>query len=127
MEAGAMKIRLCFFLAALGLMLATAILGNVLEAKGMVTRGMLGPEGMAAVFVLFMGLFCLVCLTLIPLVVRVFIKGQIRIGNGELTVIKWLREHENAVVLAFWGLYVVGAILIYILAKDEILREIMSG
>jgi len=122
-----MKIRLCFFLAALCLMLATAILGNVLESKGMVTRGMLGPEGMAAVLVLFMGLFCLVCLTLIPLVVRVFIRGQIRIGNGELTVIKWLREHENAVVLAFWGLYVVGAILIYILAKDEILREIVSG
>ena len=118
-----MKIRLTFFLAALGLMLAAAIIGNVLEAKGIVTRETLGPDGISAVIALFIGLFCLVCLTLIPLVIQVFIRGQIRIGNGELRVIKWLREHENAVVLAFWGLFVLGAILIYVLAREEILKE----
>lgn len=124
-EVRGMKIRVCFFLAALGLMLAAAILGNVLESKGIVTRETLGPDGITAVIVLFLGLFCLVCLTLIPLVIRLFIRGQIKIGNGELTVIKWLREHENAVVVAFWGLFILGVILIYVLAREEIFRELM--
>ncbi len=118
-----MKIRLTFFLAALGLMLAAAIIGNVLESKGIVTRESLGPDGIAAVIAFFMGLFCLVCLTLVPLVVRLFIRGQIKIGNGELAVIKWLREHENVAVLAFWGLFVLGVLLIYTLAREEIFKE----
>ncbi len=118
-----MKIRLSFFLIALGLMLAAAILGNVLESKGIITREMLGPDGIVMVIALFIGLFCLVCFTLIPLVIRLFIRGQIKIGNGELAVIKWLVRHENAVVLAFWGLFVLGALLIYILAREEIFTE----
>ena len=120
-----MKVRLIAFLAAFGLMIVAAIIGNVLESKGILTRERLGPRGIAAAMMVYFALFCLICFTIVPLAVRFFIVGQIKIGNGELAVIKWLHAHENAVVFAYWGLFIVGLIIIYALAKDQILKDLM--
>ena len=120
-----MKIRLIAFLAAFGLMIVAAIIGNILESKGLLTREQLGPRGIAAGMMVYFALFCLICFTAVPLAVRVFILGQIKVGNGQLAVIKWLHAHEHAVVFAFWGIFIAGLSIIYALAKDQILKDLM--
>ena len=120
-----MKVRLTAFLGVLGLTIVAAIIGNVLESRGILTRDQLGPNGIAVVMGVFFGLFCLLCFTVIPLALRIFIAGQIKIGHGELAVIKWLKGHENKVVFACWGFFVLGLIIIYVLAKDQIIKDIM--
>lgn len=120
-----MKVRLIAFLGAFGLMIVAAIIGNVLESKGILTRENLGPRGLVAAMGIFFALFCLICFTIVPLALRFFIAGQIKIGNGQLAVIKWLQAHENAVVLAAWGFFILGLVIIYVLAKDQILKDLM--
>jgi len=44
----------------------------------------------------------------LALLVKLFIAGQVRIGNGELALVRMLREHETGVILAFWGLCALG-------------------
>jgi len=41
--------------------------------------------------------------SLVPLVLRLFITLQIRIGNGEFFPIKWLQANEQIVVFGVWG------------------------
>jgi hypothetical protein len=120
-----MKVRLIAFLAAFGLMIVAAIIGNVLESKGLLTREKLGPDGVAAGMMIYFGLFCLICFTIVPLAVRIFLIGQTKIGNGQLAIIKWLQAHENAVVFAAWGFFILSLIIIYALAKDQIIKDLM--
>ena len=120
-----MKVRLTAFLAVFGLIIISAIVGNVLESNGILTRENLGPRGIAAGMMVYFALFCLLCFTAVPLAVRIFIAGQIKIGHGQLAVIKWLQAHEHAVVFAFWGFIIVGFAIIYALAKDQILNDLM--
>ena len=83
-----MKVRLIAFLAVFGLMIIAAIIGNVLESKGLLTPERLGTRGIAAGMMVYFALFCLICFTIVPLAVRFFIVGQIKISNSELAVIK---------------------------------------
>ena len=99
-----------------GLIIISAIVGNILESKGLLTPERLGPRGIAAGMMVYFTLFCLLCFTIVPLAVRVFIAGQIKIGNGQLAIIKWLQSHEHGVVFAFWGFFIAGLVIIYAVA-----------
>lgn len=120
-----MKLRLTAFLGAFGLTIVAAIVGNVLESQGYLTEEQLGPQGVKAVMAVFFGLFCLICLTIVPLAIRFFITGQVSIGNGDLPPIRCLRAHENAAVFAVWGFFVLGLAIIWALARDELLNEFL--
>jgi hypothetical protein len=56
--------------------------------------------------------------------VRAFITMQIRAGNGELAVIKWLQAHEWTAVGSFWGLFATGLIIAFALARDQIFSQL---
>ena len=118
-----MKLRLTAFLGAFGLTIVAAVVGNVLESKGYLTEEQLGPQGVKTGMAIFFGLFCLICLTIIPLMIRLFISGHIAIGNGDLPPIRWLRAHENTVVFAVWAFFVLGLAIIWALAREDILTE----
>jgi len=105
------RVWLIVFAASFGLMLAGAIIGNILESKGVLTKEALGTNGVYAIKLFFFTLFCIAALSLVPLAVRYFIAMQIKIGNGEFSLIKWLQAHESTVVFCFWGLCVVGLFL----------------
>lgn len=116
-----MKFRLIAFLGVFGFTLIAAIIGNLLETNGMLTRGMLGGGTLTTVKIFFFGLFCLLCMTLIPLVLRVFIAGQSAIGNGDLYVIRWLRRYEIQIIFVLECLFLAGLILIFLLEKGAFL------
>jgi hypothetical protein len=100
------KLFLIIFASAFGLLIVSAVLGNMLESNGMFKN--LSPRGIAAVKMFYSALFCVLVFSLVPLLLRYFISAQIKIGNGELVLIQWLQAHEQEVVYGFWALCVIG-------------------
>ena len=100
------KICLIVFASVFGLLIVSAIIGNILESNG--TLKTLSPRGVAAVKMFYFALFCVLVFSLVPLLLKYFISAQIKIGNEELFLIKWLQAHEQGVVFGFWTLCVIG-------------------
>ena len=100
------KICLIVFASVFGLLIVSAIIGNILESTG--TLKTLSPKGVTAVKMFYFALFCVLVFSLVPLLLKYFISAQIKIGNEELFLIKWLQAHEQGVVFGFWTLCVIG-------------------
>ena len=111
------KLFTVLFFGTLGLIIVSAIIGNILEAKGIITKDILGSKGVTAVLSFYFILFCILAFSLIPLALRFFLNMQVKIGNAKLVIIRWLQTHEQSVVYGFWGLIVIGFIIIFSLVK----------
>ena len=107
------------FLGTLGLIIVSAIIGNILEAKGILTKEMIGANGVKTVLVFYFSLFCVMAFSLVPLVLRFFLNMQVKIGNEDFFLIRWLQVHEQSVVYGFWGLIIIGLIIIFLLVKPS--------
>lgn len=107
-----------------GLMVVSAIIGNVIGSMGIVTRENLGRSGTVAVLSFYFVLFCVLAYSLVPVLLKTFLTLQVRIGNGGHRVIMWLLGHERAVVYGVWGLFSAGLLTAFALARDEILRHL---
>ncbi|MBU0544169.1 MAG: hypothetical protein KKH97_02370 [Proteobacteria bacterium] len=103
-----MNIKICLIIltSAFGLLIVGAIIGNILESNG--TLETLGPKGITAVKLTYFILFCVMGFTLVPIALRYFITMQLKIGNGEFILIKWIQAHEQAVICGFWSLFFIG-------------------
>jgi len=103
-----MNIKICLIIIAstFGLMIAGAVIVNILESNG--TLKTLSPEGIAAIKWTYFILFCIMGFCLVPVVIRYFISAQIKIGNGGHSLIKWLQASEQTVIYGFWCLFVIG-------------------
>ncbi|RPJ16907.1 MAG: hypothetical protein EHM30_05150 [Desulfobacteraceae bacterium] len=103
-----MNIKICLIIIAstFGLMIAGAVIVNILESNG--TLKTLSPEGIAAIKWTYFILFCIMGFCLVPVVIRYFIFAQIKIGNGGHSLIKWLQASEQTVIYGFWCLFVIG-------------------
>ena len=108
-----MNTRICLIVAAatLGVIITSAVVGNILESTGLLTRQGLGPKGVGAVKLFYLTLLVVLGVVLVPLLLKAFLALQIRIGNGETFPVKWLLAHERGVVYGFWGLIVSGLLL----------------
>ena len=111
------KLFTVLFFGTLGLIIVSAIIGNILEAKGILTKEMLGSKGVTAVLAFYFILFCILALSLAPLALRFFLNMQVKIGNAELGIIRWLQAHEQSVVYGFWGMIAIGLIIIFAMVK----------
>lgn len=100
------KPSLIVFIATLVILIVSAIIGNILQSNG--TFGRLGPNAVCAVKAFYFTLFCILALSIIPLVLNYFISMQIKIGNADVFLIKWLQVHEKEVVFGFWAFCVIG-------------------
>jgi hypothetical protein len=108
---------LLVFVSAFGLTIISSVTGNILESEGVLTAESLGPEGIEAVMSFYFLMFIIMTFSLVPLVIRFFIKMQIKIGNGEFFLIKWFQTHERCIVYGFWGLIIVGFVIIFSLVE----------
>jgi len=100
------KPSLIVFLTTLVILILSAIIGNILESNG--TFGKLSPIAVSAVKVFYFTLFCVLAFSLIPLVISYFIAMQIKIGNGDVAVIKWIQDHQRGVIFGFWAFCIIG-------------------
>lgn len=105
------KIFLIILASAFGLIIFSAIVGGVLESSGKLTVEAIGSTGITAIKIYFFALFCIMCFTLVPIFIRLFIVMQIKIGNGEFFLIKWFQENEQGIIYGFWSLIVIGLCL----------------
>jgi len=121
-----MNIKICLmvFLSALGLSIIGAIIGNILESNGTLSAATIGPKGINAITLAQFALFCVMIFAFVPLVVRFFIFMQIKIGNGELFLVKLFQAHEQAIVYGCWIMMVIGFGIIFFLGKDDILNDL---
>jgi len=107
------------FFGSLGLIIVSAVIGNILETKGLITKEMKGSNGATAVLAFYFGLFCVMAFSLVPVALRFFLNMQVKIGNAEFVLIRWLQAHEQSVVYGFWGIIIIGLIIIFSLVKPS--------
>jgi hypothetical protein len=88
------------------------------------TRDSIGSKGVMMVKLFYLGLFFLAAFAAVPLILHMFIAGQIRIGNGEVFIIKWLQAHERMVVYCAWGFFALGVGIAFSLARNDILQQL---
>lgn len=118
------KIYIIILGASFSLMIVGAVVGNILESNGILSQEKIGPRGITAITLAYLALFCVMAFAIVPLVVRLFIVMQVKIGNGEFVLIKWFEAHEQEAVYGFWSMMVVGICIMYVLAKDDILKSL---
>jgi len=87
---------------------AGAIIGAMLESSGTLTDDAVRYKGLHMVQMAFFLLFCLLCFTIVPFVIKLFIFMQIKVGHGEFFMIKWLQAHQQKVIYVLWSLLVIG-------------------
>lgn len=102
------KIFLVLFISVFVIFVLAAVIGNILESTGMLTKEAIGPRGMSAVKIISFILFCIMGFSIVPLAVRFFVYMQVKIGNEGLFLVKFIEAHEQAVVLGAWGFLLVG-------------------
>ena len=67
-------------------------------------------------------LFCVLAFSLVPVLLDTFLALQVRIGNGGHALVTWLRIHERSVVCSVWGIFCIGLLIAFSLARDEIVN-----
>jgi hypothetical protein len=102
------RIFLVILAVTVGLLIAGAIVANVLESSGKLSRETIGPNGELAIQIFFFSLFIVICFTVVPLFIKLFLYMQIKIGHGELAIIKWLQAHETNVIYGLWIFMLIG-------------------
>ena len=94
---------------AFGLMITGAVITNTLESNG--TLEALGPSGKILVNVVPFILFLIIGFVIVPLFLRLFIKLQIKVGNGGFFLVQWIQEHEQKIVHGVWVIYLIGLMI----------------
>ena len=111
----ATKIYLIILASSFGLLILWAVVGGMLESHGV----KIDPKIVTIIsFILFLA----IGFTMVPLMIKLFICGQIKIGNGELSLVKFLRAHEQTVVYCVWGFYLAGLIYLLPLIKEDLFK-----
>jgi len=105
------KIYVIILSSSFGLIILGAIIGGILESTGILTIDTIDPKTITAIKVIYFILFCAIAFAFVPLAIKLFIFLQIKIGNGELLIIKWLQAHEQIIAYCGWGVFVLGLII----------------
>jgi hypothetical protein len=89
----------------LATMIVGAIAGNIAHDNGLLRDG---STVQFAVMIGYFTLFVAFGYSLIPLMVKLVLRGQAAIGNGNVSVVRAAIAHENKIVIAFWVLITLG-------------------
>ena len=110
------KTYLVVFLSALGALVLFVVVGSILQ-RSMASRDGAALETPVKVFVF--AVFLAMGFSAMPLMLRLFLAGQHRLGNAAHPLVRLLGEHETLIVVGFWSMCVVGlAIAIPVAIKD---------
>jgi len=103
------------FLITLAVSSCLIILGSitivVLQSTLKVTIERLGPVWTLVIKLIYLMFFLVMAFSLVPVVLHFFFSVQIKIGNGDLVLIRWLAANEPLVVYSVWGMLVSGLVI----------------
>jgi hypothetical protein len=86
-------------------MLGAAIIGSAIYQGETEIRWT--PFRIALASLVLVG-FLVFVYTLVPLLLRGFLQAQVRMGNTELPLVRWLLSHERAAWLTIWAIWTLG-------------------
>jgi len=102
------KVFLLIFALALGLMIFSDNFFNIFESGRMLAKKTIGPKGIPFLQVFQFAMFLVLGFSIIPIMIRLFVILQLKIGNGELPLVQFLHAHEQGAVFSIWGFYAIG-------------------
>ena len=97
--------------ACFAIFILSAIVSGFLESSGTFDVHSIDPKIRTAMKVFYFSVFLAIGFSFVPLMLKLFIFAQVKIGNGEFFAVKFLRQHERKVVCCVWGMFVLGLIL----------------
>ncbi|MDD4358035.1 MAG: hypothetical protein PHN98_12400 [Smithellaceae bacterium] len=109
------KIYVIILASCFALLIGWAVVGGMLESSGIKIDPM-------TIEVIAFTLFLVIGFAIVPIMIRLFIRGQIKIGNGDRAVIKFLQAHEQKVVYCIWGFYAFGLIYLLPVIKNDLFQ-----
>jgi len=103
-----LRAHVIIFFALLGVIIVIAVGGNALQASGLIEN----PDSLGApAKILFFALVVALAFSAVPMVVKLVLGFQKRIGNQDVGVIKQAIANEKYIVFALWGLMALGLAL----------------
>jgi len=102
------KIFLVTFISVFVLFIIIGIAVSILESNGIFIEKAVGPRCKTAMKIIFFIMFCVMCFSMVPLAVRFFIYMQVKIGNSDLFLVKFLQAHGSGVVVGVWVMFAIG-------------------
>jgi hypothetical protein len=81
---------------------------NFLESNGILTKVTIASNDLSPRKIFQFMMFLIAGFSAFPVVVRFFIFMQIKIGNSELPLVKFLQAHEQACVIFVWCFLIIG-------------------
>jgi hypothetical protein len=86
-------------------MILASVIGGYLERAGLAADQ---QQFLGRLFTMLFGiLFIVLCMALMPLFLRFFTHMQGVIGNGELGMVRFIRENERTITYVVWGIIAV--------------------
>ncbi len=105
------KVYVIILVSAFSIFILSAVINGVLESRGIDYTQRLSPQALNAINIFYFITFLAIGFAIMPLMLKFFIWGQIKIGHGDLSIIKWIVANENIVVYCYWGVCVLGLII----------------
>jgi hypothetical protein len=102
------KLFLAIFVAAFALIPLSDPIFSSLEAKGVVTKITIDSREVSLCTLVQFAMFLVMGFSIWPVMVRVFIFLQIKIGNAELPLVKFLQAHEQGFIFFVWCMLIFG-------------------
>lgn len=88
--------------------LALAMIGNALQAGGLVEEN---PAIRLAAMIVFLGPSVALMFSMVPVMVKLVLGFQVAIGNAGQPVVAGLIARERAIVFILWGLIALGMVI----------------
>ena len=98
-------------LSCLGIFILSAVVNGILESSETFDLNAVDPKINMAMNIFYFVLFLGIGFSIVPLMVKLFIFMQVKIGNGEFFLVKFIREHEQGFVYSVWGIFIVGLMI----------------
>lgn len=92
----------------LAVIVGLAVIGNALQAGGVVQDG---PRIRLAAMTVFLGLTAALVFSLVPVMVKLVLGAQAGIGNAGHPAIARVIAHERIIVFTLWGLIGLGLVI----------------
>ena len=88
-------------------MIVGSIVSDVLASRGYTSD----PQLEKILLTIYFALFLALAFAAVPIFLRVFTTLQMRIGNGDLPPIQWIRKNEYAITYCVWGIFLLGLMI----------------
>ncbi|MFZ2803710.1 MAG: hypothetical protein WA001_00645 [Patescibacteria group bacterium] len=61
--------------------------------------------------ILAIGLFFAIAIGILFVMLKLWVAGQVKIGNGNIGMVKYVQQHQTTVILIFAGIWLLGLLV----------------